>query len=359
MSKVQSIFGSYAENMQAVIDASLDRFAPTWYQKYFDWAPAQQSLTFTSVIGASRIQAAASVVSRSSEAPLRARDMFSKYQGEIPAIKEKFSMREEEYRDYLAMQALSIDDATKKKQLLDLLFGDSLKAGNAAHKRVDIMVLEAVSSGTISLTVQNNPDGIVLKNAMDLLMPAGNKTSVSKKWSVPAQSTPITDIVTVVTDANSKGRKFEKILMAMADWLNFAKSTEVINSLISYNQLQKGAAIATLDKVNEYLTANYLPYIEIVDEVVGIEKDGVTTAVRPWKANKVSFVPFGKLGTIKNAICLEQMKPIDKISYATFNRALISKWQENDPWAEFTAVELNAFPAFESIDNVFILTVEI
>ena len=358
MSKVQSIFGNYAESMQTVIDASLARFEPIWYSKYFDFAPQQQSLTFTSVIGSSRIQAAASIVSRASEAPLRSRDMLSKYQGEIPAIKEKFSMREEDYRDFLALQALALDEASKKNQLLDMLFGDAQKAGNSAHKRLDIMVLEALSSGTISLSVTNNPDGLVLAEPLDLLMPDGNKDTVSASWSVPALSKPITDITGVVNDARSKGRKFEKILMDMSTWINFAKSKEVIDSLVGYNQLQKGASIATLDRVNEYLTANRLPYIEIVDEVVGIEKDGVVTAIKPWTANNISFVPSGKLGVIKNAVCLEQMRPVSNVSYATYNRALISKWQENDPWAEFTAVELNAFPAFEAIDNVFILTVE-
>ncbi len=35
MAKVQSIFGTYAEQLQAVVDNSLSLFAPTWYQKYF------------------------------------------------------------------------------------------------------------------------------------------------------------------------------------------------------------------------------------------------------------------------------------------------------------------------------------
>ncbi len=84
MSKIASIFGAYSENLQTVVDNSLDQFAPTWYEKYFSFAPTQQTLTFTSVVGASRIEAAASVVNRSSEAPLRGRGGISKYQGEIP-----------------------------------------------------------------------------------------------------------------------------------------------------------------------------------------------------------------------------------------------------------------------------------
>ena len=362
MSKIQSIFGDYAKNLQAVIDAAESRFAPTWYQKYFPFAPVQQTLTFTSVIGASRIEAAASVVNRSSEAPLRARAELSKYQGEIPAIKEKFAMRESDYRDYLALQALSIDEQTKKRQLLDLLFGDVEKAGNSVHKRMDIMALQAVSTGKISLTVDNNPDGVILKSDLDLLMPSGNKSDITgtanRKWRNPTTATPLTDIATVVSNARSKGRAFTKILMSMNQWLQLSKCKEVVDSLVSFNTLQQGAGIVTLERVNTYLQANLLPVIEIVDEVIGIEKDGKINPLRPWKEGNISFIPSGSLGVIKNALCMEQMQPVQHVNYATFNRALISKWQENDPWAEFTGVELNAFPAFEAIDNVFILTVD-
>lgn len=355
--KINSIFGAYSQNLQAVVDNSTERFAPTWYGKYFDFAPTQSNLTFTSVIGASRIEAAASIVSRSSEAPLRGRAKLATYQGEIPAIKEKFTMREEDYRDFLTLQALSTDDNTKKKQLLDFLFDDVKKAGNAAHKRLDIMVLEAVSTGKISLTVDNNPDGIVLKNAMDLLMPDGNKSIATVKWSEQATATPITSITNVINDARSKGRSFSKILMARSTFMLMARTKEVIDSLVSFNQLAKGASIATLDKINEYLSANLLPEIEIVDEVVGIEKDGIIGSINPFNSKNISFVPNGKLGVIKNALCLEQMQPVGQVNYATYKNALISKWQENDPWAEFTGVELNAFPSFEAIDNVFIMTV--
>lgn len=356
--KIQSIFGVYSENLQAVVDNSLERFAPTWYGQYFDFAPTQSTLTFTSVVGASRIEAAASIVSRSSESPLRSRAKLETYQGEIPAIKQKFGMREEDYRDFLALQALSTDNSTKKKQLLDFLFDDVKKAGSGAHKRLDIMALEAVSTGKISLTVANNPDGIVLENPMDLLMPSGNKSTAAIKWDASVTTTvPLTNITNVVKDARSKGRGFSKILMDVSTFFLMAKSNEVINSLVSFNQLQKGAAIATLDKLNEYMRANLLPVIEIVDQSIGIEKDGVIGTVNPFEAKNIAFIPDGKLGRIRNALALEQMRPVANVNYASYKNALISKWQENDPWSEFTQVELNAFPAFEAIDNVFLLTV--
>jgi hypothetical protein len=356
--KIQSIFGPYAGQLQVIIDESLSRFKPTWYQKYFTWDIPQTTLTFNDVIGASRIEAAASIVSRMSSAPLRSRNSLKKATGEIPAIKEKFAMREDDYRDFLALQALITDDAQKQQVLLDLLFKDINALATAPDKRIDMMCLEAVSTGQISLTVANNPDGIVLRDPIDLFMPASNKIQASVLWSVSATAKPLTDIAAVVQAGVDLGRTFDKILMSRTQFLAFAKAKETVDSLISYNQLQKGAPIATLAKVNEYLEANLLPKIELVDVSIGIEKDGIITPVRPWSVNNVSFIPAGNLGKIKNALSIEQIKPVAQVNYATYNRALVSKWGDNDPWGEFTAIELNAMPSLaDSIDGIFLLAI--
>lgn len=362
MAKIKSLFGAYSDKLQVIIDKSKAAFAPRWYPQYFNFAPAQQSLTFTSAVGRDRIEAAASIVNRDSSAPLRSRQGLEKYTGDIPAIKEKMKMTEEDYRNMLTMQALSVDEATKRQQLLDLLFGDVRKVGESAHKRLDIMCLEAVSTGKISLDINNNPDGLVLANPLDLLMPSANKSNAAVSWATAATATPITDIEGVIQSASNKGISFSKILMSNALWLKFKKTKEVLDTLQAYFYGPKpGAgfnptAISNLERVNEYMTANRLPIIEIVDVPVGIEKDGVISTITPFNQNNVSFIPSGVLGMVKNAISIEQISPVEQVKYATYDRALISKWSENDPFGEYTAVELNAFPAFEKIDSTFILT---
>lgn len=362
MAKIKSLFGAYSDKLQVIIDSSKAAFAPRWYTNYFAFAPAQQSLTFTSAVGRERIEAAASIVNRDSSAPLRSRQGLEKYTGDIPAIKEKMKMTEEDYRNMLTMQALSVDEATKRQQLLDLLFGDVRKVGESAHKRLDIMCLEAVSTGKISLDINNNPDGLVLANPLDLLMPSANKSNAAVSWATAASATPITDIEGVIQSASSKGISFTKILMSNALWLKFKKTKEVLDTLQAYFYGPKPGtgfnptAISNLERVNEYMTANRLPIIEIVDVPVGIEKDGVISTITPFNQNNASFIPSGILGSVKNAISIEQISPVEQVKYATYDRALISKWSENDPFGEYTAVELNAFPAFEKIDSTYILT---
>lgn len=360
MTKLKSVFGAYSERLQVVIDNSLDKFAPNWYPKYFGWAPIQQSLTFTSVIGRSRIEAAASVVDRNAATPLRSRQGLEKLTGEIPAIKEMIPMTESDYRDFLTMQAINVDDATKRTQLLDLLWGDVKKMGDSTHKRLDIMALEAISTGQISLTVTNNPDGLVLSSPVDLLMPSGNKSSVTNTWGTAISATPITDIEAVIQSASTRGIVFEKMLMSNDLWLKFKKTKEVLDTLGAYYYGPKvqgsPIAISTLDKVNEYLTANRLPMIEIVDETIGIEKDGVVASIKPFSLTNVAFIPSGQLGMIKNAIAIEQMQPVGNVNYATYNRAIISKWSQNEPFQEWTKAELNACPSLDAIDAIYLLT---
>jgi len=89
----------------------------------------------------------------------------------------------------------------------------------------------------------------------------------------------------------------------------------------------------------------------------GIEKDGIITPIRPFNDNNLSFLPAGKLGELKNALPMEQLHPVEGISYANFGPTLVSKWRSNDPIQEWTGMELNAFPAID-VDGIFILKTE-
>lgn len=358
MEKVKSMFGVYAEKMQVVIDKSLDKFAPVWFKKYFDWGIPTTSLTYVSVIGRSRIEAAASIVDRNAPSPIRSRAGLDKLSGSVPAIKEAFKLNEEEYRNYLTIQNMNLSDEAKRTQLLDLMFGDIKKAGDAPLKRLDIMCLQAISLGKVTVNATNNPDGLILTD-IDLLMPDDNFKKVVEKWSVSATATPITDIKTIVEAANAKGIVYEKMLMTLTTFWKMQKCTETINMLNGFFRLNTNQkTIGTIDQINEFLTANYFPIIEIVNESVGVEKDGVITTYKPFNDTSVSFIPAGKLGLIHNAYAIEQMEPVTGINYATYEKVLLKKYRTANPWAEWTECELNAFPGVETIDKIAILDVE-
>lgn len=357
MAKIKSVFGIYADRLQGVVDNSLDQFAPVWWKKYFDMGVPRVGLSYETVIGRSRIEAAASVVSHNASAPLRSRANLSKMTGEVSSIKEKFQMTETDYRDFYVMQNLALDDATKKAALLDLMFNDIKKVGNSAMKRLDMMTLQAISTGKISLTATNNPDGLVTGD-IDLLMPLTNFKKVAVIWATSATATPISDIKAVVQAGEAEGKTFAKMLMTRNSFWAMQKCAEAMSMLSGYFRMGNNQKmVGTLDQYNEFLTANGFPVIELVNEAIGIEADGVITVNRPFNDTSVVFIPDGKLGLINCAIPIEQLQPVAGISYATFEKGLISKWSENDPFCEWTGIELKAFPGVETIDRIYIMDI--
>jgi hypothetical protein len=78
----------------------------------------------------------------------------------------------------------------------------------------------------------------------------------------------------------------------------------------------------------------------------------VISTVRPFSDTNAVLVPAGKIGTVHNALAMEEFKPVDNVLMPSSKMPLISKWQENEPWAEFTKGELNAFPGFDAIDQI-------
>lgn len=355
MARIRSLFGAYAENMQVYFDNSQASLQRTWFMNYFRMGIPTATLDFATVIGRSRIEAMASVISRDASAPLRSRALLEKLQGSIPTIQEKFKLKEDDYRQWLTLRDMrGISDQVQLNAVLELVYGDAEKAAMAPLKRIDAMCLEAVSTGQITINVGNNPDGMALSAPIDLGMPDTNRKDATAAWSNASTAKPIDDIQTVVLAANDEGKSVSKILMTRAKFLQMIRTDQVKGVLTGYFNLAN-INIPTFEQVNQYLVSNLFPPIEIVDWVTGIESDGKITTYRPFAADAVSFIPDGNLGVIHNALAMEEISPIEQVNYATNGRVLVSKWGENDPFAEFTKGELNAFPGVEAIDNIFIL----
>ena len=265
-------------------------------------------------------------------------------------------MTEEDYRNYMTIQTLNgVSEVTKTSQLLNLLWSDVKRAGDAPLKTVDRMVLEALSTGSITITTTNNPEGIVT-DTIDLLMPSTNKVFCSVVWATSASAVPITDIKNLVETAATRGIKFSKILMTLAAFWNLSKADSTAALMAGYYRMGTNQKrVGTLEEINQMLTANQFPTIEIVNEMIGKESDGVITASNPFLTSSAVFIPEGNLGEIKNALAIEEMRPVSGIVYAKNQQVLISKWAENDPFGEWTSGELNAFPSIEAIDSIYIM----
>lgn len=363
MARVQSFFGDLAsdQNIQVLIDNSLDALqgASIWRQ-WLDVGIPRPTLTFETAIGRSRIEAAASIVDPDAPAPLRSRNQLELLTGNIPTIKEKFAMKQSDMRALEAIRAARISDNARKDALIRKLWDDTSKAAVAGDKRVDIMLLQAISTLTVDCSVTNNPDGVAF-GTVDLLAKSYQKQGVPVVWTDFANSTPVDDIENFVQYMwNTYGRMPGKIVMSYNMWIKFKRSAQVIARIQSFFNIGKANAsfAITENTVNEYFASNMWPAIEIIQHVSGIEKDGVVTPYRAFNDNNIVFMPTGKIGTLENAYPMELMHPVEFVNYATFGSTLVSKWRSNDPIVEYTGMELNAFPAID-VDGIFILTTDI
>lgn len=359
---VPSYFSDLATNanMQLLIDSSqLMLEEQSIWRRYLNVALPQMSLSFDSAIGRERIAAAASIVEINSPAPLRTRNKLELYKGKIPAIKEKFEMNQDDMRTLEILKMLPTANAGDPQAIIKFLNKDLQEASVSGDKRIDIMLLQALSTLKIDVNATNNPDGVIY-GELDLLAKPYQTQGVPVVWSNAANSKPVTDIERFVENIWKKyGRQFGKILMSYDRWLVFKQSAEVRSLLQTFFNVGKANATfaVTLSNVNEFFASNKWPEIEVINHLAMIEVDGAPTYYSPFKAENVSFVPNGKLGTLFNGVVMEDLHRVTNKSYAKFGPTLVSKWCESDPLTEYTAMEMLAFPSID-VDNIFILTTE-
>lgn len=359
MSIVPSYFQNLAQSqsLQFLLDASQNNLEQqSIWRNWLNVGLPQMSLNFDSAIGRERIAAAASIVDSDAPSPLRSRNKLELYKGKIPSIKEKFKMNQDDMRAIEVLRALPLAGGNNDA-LIAFLNKDMQEAAVSGDKRIDIMLLQAVSTLTIDVNTTNNPDGVAY-GVIDLLAQSYQAQGVPTVWSNAGAATPIDDIENYINiNWKTRGRQFAKILMSYELWLLFKKTTQVKTYLATFYNTGKasgGAFAVTLATVNEMMSSNMWPQIEIVNHVSNIEVDGLPTFLRAFNSNNVSFVPAGKLGTLFNAYSMEQVHPVKDKSYATFGPTLVSKWSESDPLVEFTGMEMLAFPGV-NVDGIFIL----
>ena len=361
MAIVASLFGDLAQgqNLQALIDNQIQLlYGQSIWRKHLDWGLPQIELTFATAIGRSRIEAAASIVDPDSPAPKRSRNKLEKLEGKIPTMKEAFDLNQDDYRKLRSLENLPISDQAKLQSLIKHLWDDVQLAATSTDRRLDIMFLQGVSSFEIDVNVINNPDGVDF-GKIDLLAGSDQKRTVAKVWTDPTAD-PIKDIEDVVSYAGAKGRRFAEIWMDQATWTRFKNHPEVYKKLAAFYNPGSGRNVtATRSAINEYMVENELPQIVVQNHRIAVEKDGKPDVINPFKVENVVFVPGGKLGIVHNAIAIETMEPVEGINYATYDRTLVSKWRDNNPWKEYTQCELNAFPALEQIDAIYLLQTDI
>lgn len=360
MEKLDGFLKTLGVPLQAVIDrVKADQKSPFWYQKYFTNAPKTVSLDFTTIYGEEQIEAMGAVISDGSTIPLRGRGAINKLQGEIPTIAVAREMDAKKYRDLYSLQNLpNVQDNVAYNAILNTIYDDVTYVGNAIHRRVNSMALQAVSTGQIAIDKTNNPDGGV-SFTLDLGMKAEQKRGVAVAWS-NEDAKIIDDIKRIVEDALALGKSFSKILVHRTLLSHILRNKEVQSAVRGFLNLAGNVNVTyntTLETVNGFLANSMLPQIEVVEAVTPYAMNGMTAGVfDSWKKENAVFLGAERLGLVHSAFNNEQLMGNPSVyQYGDFSGVQIMRWFQQRPITEYTAGEYLAMIGYEQVANSYII----
>ena len=356
-SNLQTIL-SERGTMQAIIDNSAQLFDPPVWKTYMDWQ-FSSSLTFKDITGTYTTTSAASVVEYGSPAPERSRPKTGSIAGSIPSLKALYTMTPTQIREYLELQRNVELNILKIDELFNYIYGDIKNASLAPHKRLDIFVLEGLSTGSIVNNTTKNPDGT------PWTVNFGTPTeTVAVDWTAGANHTPIVDIRAVVNTYKALGIKFGAMMMSQTTFDYMILSTTLLAAAPAFfinvpggQERFDSTGFFTVGLVNTYLQAVGLPTIIIEDTIINTEDlDGTKTSVQPFADLKVVFLPSFDLGKMYWTYTNEMMLPVSGREYANFDNALVKRWYVGVN--EYTESELPAFPVFSNVNQTPIMEVD-
>jgi len=340
---------------EVMLETAEARFAPLWYPQYFRTADPTVSLEFETILSAETLEAMATVGSRESEVPLHGRQGLEKLKGEVPPIFVGRKFNAQELRNLeilLGSNALSLPQ--RLRQVMAREIEDYAYCRNSVQRRLDFMCKQAVSYGTITINIDNNPKGIFFDVP---LVGADNKVNSVGDWSNP-DTDIIQDFEKMRLKALALGVSFERVMISEALWYKIIKNKSLRDFLKGYFNPGSNARFATnLENINAAFTAERFPIIDIVSDLAYIDADGKKQVVplEGWSQTNAIFVPAGDFGIIHNSLADEQITPVENVDYLTTENILLSRWRTRKPSAEITEAVYNAFPGFEQAKKVVIL----
>lgn len=329
---------------------------PVYFPNFFGVKPVS-SLKWETLQAERGVPVMADVIAYDATAPIKTREIVNKMSGDIPKIAIKRGMNESDWNEYQRLSGY-VNGAADLKAVLNHVFEDFDFCYNGVRARMEWLAMQAASKAEISLAKTNNA-GIVTETKVDYQVPAANKTGVTTDWATAGSATPFADIEAKVAAARALGRIVKYVTMTLADFNNLKKATEVITAIKAWVNT-RGALVTTYSVINDYLAANLLPKIVIVDPSVRYEdKDNVRTIVSPWESGRVLFSQDLVVGTIQHGpIAAEGSTEVKKIAtMAKRDFALMTKWGTHEPFTEWTKGEANAFPALNDPESLFYLDV--
>ncbi|WP_416144910.1 major capsid protein [Planococcus koreensis] len=298
-----------------------------------------QSLEFDLIKGAGRMPVVASIHGFDTESEIGSREA-SKMALEAALIKRKMQLTE---REIIALE--SPRNAAEQTYMMQNVYNDIDVLVQGVRARVEVMRMEALSKGTITLD-ENNLDAVV-----DYGVPAENKEALAGTdlWTAP-ESDPIGDITRWV---NSLATRPTRALTSNAVLSALLTHTKVLGAMFGNNS----GRIASRGEFNAFLSTHDLPAIATYDAKYRKQaKNGTYTQHRYFPNNAFVMFNDGALGETLFGPTAEEIRLMRDPSIETskVGNVLAMVYEENvDPVSTWTKAVATAIPSFPAADEVF------
>lgn len=359
---LSSIFGELTKRVQIRFDKisqyNKQVFDQVLYETYLDWDIPTIGLNFEEIIGKYNITIAAPTIGDDSKEPIMGSEGLATLAERIVRHAITLPMSIQDYRKVLQiLDSKSLDDATKTKQLTDLMWGNVVSVVNAIHAKIDLIFLGALSNeGKFEFTPDNNPEGGV-RGIINYNQPEENIATSKTAWTAANIDTVdcFEDIQAIIDAAQDKVQ-LENILCAPSA-TSYMCRTKKIKQMIWGTD--KSARIVQLSDLNAYMQENGFPTFKHIRRQVRIQNGTKVTPVTPWNAKNMVFVPAGKLGIIKNAYANNELRQEPGVAYSNYGRIRVSQWgageTQNSNGVEFTKAESFSLPVITEMNGIYTL----
>ena len=296
---------------------------------------------------------AADIVDLNSTLPLKQRGSHTTATGEVPKLGLKKAMNATQLQQLKSMQALG----KKEADIVKILFNDTLDGVQGIYERLDIMFLQALSTGATLVGADTNVGTAVRLN---FNIPKDNFFNpIVANWSKPT-ATPIEDIENIISEARGNGHQLSDVFIDQVDFRNLRQHTNFKSAFAGYS----GVLSDVIKRVSEedaisFFRSELRLNVHIIDKVARAEVGGQNITIEPWQRGNVTFTTTNQVGRLIYSELAEQDDPVPGVEYYTADKyILVSRYRAGDPLRETTSVQALAVPVLQNTESIYILNTE-
>ncbi|TXK52384.1 hypothetical protein FVR03_01320 [Pontibacter qinzhouensis] len=291
---------------------------------------------------------AADIVAMDSPLPLKKRGSLGSATGEIAKMGMEFQLNETQLTEIDTMIAMNTPEAA----IVRYLFQDLPNAITGIYERLEFMFLEGLSTGvTVATDVNNVGTGI----RMDYGYLAANKFEATTSFDDP-DSLPMDQIKVMLDKASLDGNRITTIYTDPTTLANIAKSNQVKQYFAFLSGFTGGnVPVLDSDQVNQVMQRRFGFQFVAVDRSIRLQRNGINTPVKPWKAGTMVAVTTNQLGAYVWARLAEMTRPVEGVTYTTADGFILaSQFRVNRPsLAEFINAQARVVPVISGVEAIY------